>query len=652
MKKNRLYITTALLSMGLLTGLTGCGSNSENTDAVETLSSTANNAKELAEGATEGEEISDRSSKGSKSSDNTSSGSTVKTSAIDVDDQFSKRDLDPSYDASEAETITLSETAITASGSGATVGNTTSGAPNVTISKAGVYVVSGTLSAGQIVVDAGDDDKVQLVLSGVTMTNSDSACIYVKNADKVFVTLADGTTNTLSDTGAEFVQEDEDTNVDGVIYARDDIVFNGSGTLNVTAKTKHAIVGKDDLKVTGGTYNITAAAKGISANDSIRIKAGTFTIDSEDDALHTSNGDEEGRGYIYIEDGTFDLSTRDDGIHAETDLLIRGGKINVKESYEGIEGYTITVDGGEISIVASDDGMNAAGGSNSGGKGGFGGNFDGNSDGNFQGKGDFGGKKNTDDSNGSGASTDESDSSWDGRQGGRGGKGGRGQMPDFQNGEMPEKPNGGQMPDFQNGEMPEMSNGGQMPDFQNGERPEMPDGEMPDMQNGNGGGFPGGNGGNFPGGGGGMMMDADENAVIVINDGTIYINANGDGLDSNGYLTVNGGVIYVDGPTNNGNGALDSGLGLTVNGGTVIAVGSSGMAEGFGSSSTQKSFKYDFGSAQSGGTELELLDSTGTAIFKYTPSKQYSSVVFSSADLKEGTYTVKAGSTEGSVTVK
>ena len=635
MKKNRLYITTALLSMGLLTGLTGCGSNSENTDAVEPLSSTANNAKELAEGATEGEEISDRSSKGSKSSDNTSSGSTVKTSAIDVDDQFSKRDLDPSYDASEAESITLSETAITASGSGATVGNTSSGAPNVTISKAGVYVVSGTLSAGQIVVDAGDDDKVQLVLSGVTMTNSDSACIYVKNADKVFVTLADGTTNTLSDTGAEFVQEDEDTNVDGVIYARDDIVFNGSGTLNVTAKTKHAIVGKDDLKVTGGTYNITAAAKGISANDSIRIKAGTFTIDSEDDALHTSNGDEEGRGYIYIEDGTFDLSTRDDGIHAETDLLIRGGKINVKESYEGIEGYTITVDGGEISIVASDDGMNAAGGSNSGGKGGFGGNFDGNSDGNFQGKGDFGGKKNTDDSNGSGASTDESDSSWDGRQGGRGGKGGRGQMPDFQNGEMPEMPNGRQMPDFQNGE-----------------RPEMPDGEMPDMQNGNGGGFPGGNGGNFPGGGGGMMMDADENAVIVINDGTIYINANGDGLDSNGYLTVNGGVIYVDGPTNNGNGALDSGLGLTVNGGTVIAVGSSGMAEGFGSSSTQKSFKYDFGSAQSGGTELELLDSTGTAIFKYTPSKQYSSVVFSSADLKEGTYTVKAGSTEGSVTVK
>ncbi len=635
MKKNRLYITTALLSMGLLTGLTGCGSNSENTDAVEPLSSTANNAKELAEGATEGEEISDRSSKGSKSSDNTSSGSTVKTSAIDVDDQFSKRDLDPSYDASEAESITLSETAITASGSGATVGNTSSGAPNVTISKAGVYVVSGTLSAGQIVVDAGDDDKVQLVLSGVTMTNSDSACIYVKNADKVFVTLADGTTNTLSDTGAEFVQEDEDTNVDGVIYARDDIVFNGSGTLNVTAKTKHAIVGKDDLKVTGGTYNITAAAKGISANDSIRIKAGTFTIDSEDDALHTSNGDEEGRGYIYIEDGTFDLSTRDDGIHAETDLLIRGGKINVKESYEGIEGYTITVDGGEISIVASDDGMNAAGGSNSGGKGGFGGNFDGNSDGNFQGKGDFGGKKNTDDSNGSGASTDESDSSWDGRQGGRGGKGGRGQMPDFQNGEMPEMPNGRQMPDFQNGE-----------------RPEMPDGEMPDMQNGNGGGFPGGNGENFPGGGGGMMMDADENAVIVINDGTIYINANGDGLDSNGYLTVNGGVIYVDGPTNNGNGALDSGLGLTVNGGTVIAVGSSGMAEGFGSSSTQKSFKYDFGSAQSGGTELELLDSTGTAIFKYTPSKQYSSVVFSSADLKEGTYTVKAGSTEGSVTVK
>ena len=637
MKRKNLYITGALLSLGMMTGLAGCGSNTSDTKDAE-AATTGASADTPSTGSSE--DSKKTADKDTEAAGDSVSAQKMSATTLDTSDLFSKRDLDWSYDEAEAEKITLSGTSASVSGSGATVGTASDGAPTVTVSKAGTYVVSGTLSDGQIIVDAGDEDKVQLVLAGVTMTNQDSACIYVKNADKVFVTLADGTVNTLSDTGEEFVQTEEDTTVDGVIYARDDICFNGTGTLNVNAKYKHAIVGKDDLKVTAGTYVLSATNKGISANDSIRIKDGTFTVNSGDDALHTSNGEEEGRGYIYIAGGSFDITAGDDGIHAETDLVIDGGKIEVKESKEGLEGYTITINDGEIQIVSKDDGLNAAGGNSSegdnfemGGRGKMGGQ---NQDGQQQ-DGQQGGQK----QDGQQGGRQQDGQKQDGQQQDGQQKGGRKQgRPDFGNGEMP---------DFKNGEMPEMPDG-EMPDFENGERPEMPNGEMPDMQGGDSDsagkmqGFPGRMGG-------GMMMDADEKASLTINGGTVYVNAGGDGLDSNGYLTINGGVIYVSGPTNAGNGALDSGIELTVNGGSIIAAGSTGMDETFGNNSKQYSINYNFSSVRSGGTEVQLLDSDGVAIMKYTPEKEYSSVVFSSADIKEGTYTVKAGSTTGSVTV-
>ena len=666
MKRKNLYITGALLSLGMMTGLAGCGSNTSDTKDAE-AATTGASADTPSTGSSE--DSKKAADKDTEAAGDSVSAQKMSATTLDTSDLFSKRDLDWSYDEAEAEKITLSGTSASVSGSGATVGTASDGAPTVTVSKAGTYVVSGTLSDGQIIVDAGDEDKVQLVLAGVTMTNQDSACIYVKNADKVFVTLADGTVNTLSDTGEEFVQTDEDTTVDGVIYARDDICFNGTGTLNVNAKYKHAIVGKDDLKVTAGTYVLSATNKGISANDSIRIKDGTFTVNSGDDALHTSNGEEEGRGYIYIAGGSFDITAGDDGIHAETDLVIDGGKIEVKESKEGLEGYTITINDGEIQIVSKDDGLNAAGGNSSegdnfemGGRGKMGGqNQDGQQQDGQQGGQKQDGQQGGRQQDGQQGGQKQDGQQQDGQQGGQqqdGQQSGQQQDGQKQGGQQQDgqqqdgQQKGGRKqgrPDFGNGEMPEMPNG-EMPDFENGERPEMPNGEMPDMQGGDSDsagkmqGFPGRMGG-------GMMMDADEKASLTINGGTVYVNAGGDGLDSNGYLTINGGVIYVSGPTNAGNGALDSGIELTVNGGSIIAAGSTGMDETFGNNSKQYSINYNFSSVRSGGTEVQLLDSDGVAIMKYTPEKEYSSVVFSSADIKEGTYTVKAGSTTGSVTV-
>ncbi|MBQ8469976.1 MAG: carbohydrate-binding domain-containing protein [Clostridia bacterium] len=260
-------------------------------------------------------------------------------------DMFTERDLDPSYDS--AETIDLSKE----SGS------------KVTITKEGTYVLTGTYK-GQVVVKVGDSDKVQLVLKNASISNSDGAAIYVQSGDKVFVTLADGTTNSVS-SGASFSEADSETGdkVDGAIFSKATLVFNGTGTLNVTSDHGHGIVSKDDLKVTGGTLVIKAAEKGLAGKDSVRVHDGKLDITAGDDAIHTSNDEEEGKGFIYIEGGDFTLSSGDDAIHAETDLTITGGVIDVKKSEEGLEGRNIDISGGVIDIVASDDGINAAEGS-------------------------------------------------------------------------------------------------------------------------------------------------------------------------------------------------------------------------------------------------------------------------------------------------
>ena len=269
--------------------------------------------------------------------------STPKTTNTDM---FTDRDLDPSYD--EATTVDLSKES----------------ASSVTISKAGTYILTGTYN-GQVVVNVGDQDKVQLVLDNVTIANNDSAAIYVKAGDKVFVTLKDGTTNKIS-SSSTFSSADAETgdNIDGAIWSKATLTFNGSGKLTVTCENGHGIVSKDDLKVTGGTITVNAGKKAIAGKDSVRIHNGVLDLTAGNDAIHTSNEEDEDKGFIYIEGGTITIDSGDDGIHAETDLTIAGGVINITKSYEGLEGQDIAISGGKIDIVASDDGINASEGGN------------------------------------------------------------------------------------------------------------------------------------------------------------------------------------------------------------------------------------------------------------------------------------------------
>lgn len=531
-----------------------------------------------------------------------SSSSATEITYLNADDMFTDRDKEVGYDEDTATAITLSDDASSCDSSSVTISDNT-----ITITDEGTYLLTGSLNDGQVIVDA-DDKKVQLVLDSVDINCDTSAALYVKAADKVFVTLASDSKNTLSNTN-DFVAID-DNNIDAVIFSKDDLTLNGSGTLTVTAKYGLGIVSKDDLVITSGTYQITAAKHALSGQDSVRIADGILTLNAGTDGIHSENTDDDAKGFIYIANGDISITADsdgfdaeetlqvdggnievyagDDGLHSDDDLIITAGTINVTKSYEGLEGMTVTIEDGDISVVSSDDGINASGDGTSG-------------------ESSQGGTPPE--------KPDDSDSTED----------------------RPEPPNGFDKNDNSSADSNSDSNSDSKP-------ADLPDGNAGP---GDGNGGPGGDNGG-PGGG---MEEATDYNLIQISGGKIYINASGDGIDSNGNLTVTGGEIYVDGPTSGGDGALDCSGTTLISGGTVIAVGSSGMAENFDSSSAQGSMITTVSDSMITG-DITLKDSDGNTIVSYSPSKEYSSVVISCADLKEGeTYTLVAEDTSTSVSL-
>lgn len=440
----------------------------------------------------------------SSDSDGSSTGS-AKTEGA-VSDLFSERDLDASYDESASTRINLSDEGSTTDGSGVEINGS-----EVTITREGTYIISGSLSDGRIVVDAAEDAKVQLVLDGVSVATTQSCALYVRSADKVFLTLADGSTNSLTATGED--QEEDEHNLDGVVWSHEDLTINGGGSLAATSACGHGIVAKDDLS----------------------LVSGTITVNSKVDALQA-------KGVLAVNDGTYEIVAGDDGMHSDEDLIVLGGSINVAESYEGLEGAEVTIQGGDIQIVASDDGINASGASQ-------------------------------DDAEESNASTEDASQS----------------------------------------------------------AMQQPEENTPSRDQA-----------------GGTMGQADETAYVLISGGTLKVNAEGDGIDTNGSLTVTGGETYVSGPTNDGNGALDYAGTATITGGTVIAAGSTGMAQGFGDESTQGSALVTL--SGNAGDTVEVTDSKGNVVASYYPAESFGCVVVSTPEMTSGSsLTVTCGDKSVSV---
>ena len=614
MKKCVSVVLVLLLVLGLLAG---CGTNNTGED-----------------GDNNKENDSNSSNSGTVTSEDDANSN---SDPVDVDfsqtdaDMFTDRDSKTEYDASKSVTIKLNGTTATASSSSVKISGST-----VTITEEATYVISGTLSDGMIVVNAPETAKLQLVFNEINITKSTSAALYIIEADKVFITLADGTENTLAN-GGTFKAIDEN-NIDGAVYSKQDLTFNGSGTLTVTSPAGHGIVCKDDLVFTGGTYTVNSASHGLDANDSVRIANASFEIDAGKDVIHCENTDDTSKGFIYIssgtvngeaegdgihasaylqiEDGNFDLlvgggaengtkassgnyggfmggghggmrpggnqgsttttttdtvsmkglkaansilvsdgtfkidsaddsihsdvsvtinggtfeiASGDDAVHAEETLTVTAGKIDISESYEGLEALNIKVMGGDIKLVASDDGLNAAGGTDSSG-----------------------------------------------------------------------------------------TNGGR-------------DGMFGGGKGGMGGGF------------GGMSSG---NGSIVISGGNLYINSSGDGLDANGTLEISGGYTVVVGPTQGDTATLDYDKSGIITGGTFIGTGAQGMAQSF-SDSEQGVIAISVGN-QSAGTKILLKDKSGNTIIEHSPELNFAVVILSSPDIKKGeTYTVTVGSESG-----
>ena len=649
-KKNRKKETGAVVSLLLASSLAfgGCGT--------AVTSSSSVNAESASTEST-GETSADNADTTSESTDSENAMESASDINFDleltestIDTEFTDREKSGSYKVSEAVKITLNKTTATVSGSGAKADGST-----ITITEEGVYIVSGTLEDGQIIVDASDSDKVQIVLDGVNINCETNAAIYVREADKVFITLAENSSNTLGG-GNEYTQIDDNT-VDGVIFSKSDLVCNGTGSLTIEADYKHGIVSKDDLVITGGTYKITAADNGITAKDQLKILDGSFDIDAANSAVKAKNADNAELGNIYIaggvftveaeqdgfhatgsivvDDGTITVNSGDDGFHAELDTIIRGGTILVEKSNEGLEGKRVVVNGGDITINASDDGINAANSGDDGanaansGDGGVNAANSGDDGANATNPGANAAGSGDDDSNAASSNDDSSAVANSGDDGSISGASDGKEPPQM----PPDTENGSDMQPSQDFDPENAPSGGNAPqNFDPGNAPS--DGDAPQKMQGG------------PGGGGNSEL------YIKITGGTLTVSADGDGLDSNGGLLVTGGTTIVYGPTSDGDSALDYDGSAIVSGGILAAIGSAGMVESFDEASTQPVITYYCTETQSADTTITLTDSDGSALFTVTPEKAYASIVLTCPEMKlDATYTLAAGTDNEEITL-
>lgn len=502
---------------------------------------------------------------------------------VSVTDIVTDRDLEGTWEEDGATKISLSDGGCAVDGAGAVADGTT-----VTITAGGTYVLTGQMSAGQVVVNA-DGEKVQLVLDGASVTSADSAAILVRAAKKVWLTLADGTQNKLATSGS--FAEDNEYSIDGAVWCKSDLTINGTGVLKVSSAEGHGIVCKDELALVSGDVEVEAARHAVQAQDAACVVAGTWSLTAGTDGIHCGDDDDAEKGSVLIVGGTVSIdagsdgvdatnvlevdggevtvSAADDGLHSERALQVDGGTVTVAKSCEGLEGSAVTLNGGVIDVTSSDDGVNAAGDPT----------------------GDSGAE-----ATGVGASGPEAA------------------------GEQPEA----------------AANGGQTP-IGDGQASEGADAQAPT-----------GAGGQAPGAGG--AMDYGSTAQVTINGGKLTIQACGDGIDSNGGLTVTGGETYVFGPVSDGDGSLDFAGAGTVTGGVVMCTGSSGMAQNFGDASTQGSMLVS--ASGQAGDAIQLADEGGNVIASCEARTSYSCVLVSAPGVESGkTYTLSYGDTSSEITL-
>jgi len=518
-------------------------------------------------------------------------------------------DLDAGAESVDT-TITLEGDSIRVDGEGTQLTGTT-----LLIYSAGTYSISGTLNDGRIIVNSEDQDKVKLILSGASLTCSNSAPIYVFNAEKTVITLADGTVNSVTDAASYVLDDPGSGEPDAAIFSNDDLTINGGGSLTVTASYNNGIASDDDLKITGGTITVRALNDGLQGRDSIAVKDGTLIVNAGGDGLRANNDEEADQGTITIEGGNLEITAGADGVQAETTIAISGGTISIAagggsgsatqqagwgqgpwgddaagtdspdttDAARGVQaGVSISITGGTIAVDAADDALH--------------------SDGSVI-------------------------------------------------------INGGQVTlasgdDGIHSETALTISGGELNVTQSYEGLEskaitVNAGTIHVVSSDDGMNASAGQGALMGGGRGGFGGAGDSS--LAVNGGTIAVDATGDGLDINGPITMTAGTLIVHGPTSDGNGPVDYTGSFAITGGTFLAVGSAGMAQGPSTDSTQYSLMLTYSAGVLAGTMIHIQGEDGEDLLTFTPIREYQSVVFSSPGIENGaTYVIYAqGSSTG-----
>ncbi len=493
-----------------------------------------------------------------------------------------------SYDESHATQITLADQTATVTGQGASFSDQT-----VTITQAGTYVLTGSGKNIKLVVEAADTDQVHLVFQSLTL-EGEGTLLQVNKAQEVVISLVEGSQNALTES-----QASDDEEVKATIHSQVPLTLNGTGNLTLTALTKNALEVEDDLKVLGGTYTVKAANHGFKAEGALDIEAATLTIEAGKDGLHAEHDETTERANISLNPTQLSIAATEDGVDAGNELTIKGGTITVSQSEEGLEARVIRQLGGDVTIKSSDDGVNASAGSSSK-----------TTDTSATSKTtDASATSNTADTSSSAgqATTDSGTTSSSASQATADPAAtSQADQANKDKNATPPSPPAGQAP----------PQGGQPP--QNGQGP---------------GGMP-------PGG----QEESDPSLQIILEGGTLTIDAEGDGIDSNGTVSISGGSLVVNGSVQGGNGPLDAAGDITITGGTVWALGTSDMLQGFAQGSTQASITANI--AGTAGQTLIILDANGKEVTRQTASKDFQAVIMSSADLVDGqTYTIQVEGT-------
>ena len=498
-----------------------------------------------------------------------------------------------SYDESQATQVTLADQTATVTGQGASFSDQT-----LTISQAGTYVLTGSGKNTKLVVEAADTDQVHLVFQNLTL-EGEGTLLQINKAQEVVISLAEGSQNALTES-----QASDDEKVKATIHSQVPLTLNGTGNLTLTALTKNALEVEDDLKVLGGTYTVKAANHGFKAEGALDIEAATLTIEAGKDGLHAEHDETTERANVTLNPTQLSIAATEDGVDAGNELTIKGGTITVSQSEEGLEARVIRQLGGDVTIKSSDDGVNASAGSSS---------------------------KTTDTSATSktteaSATSNSADTSPSASQA------------------TSDSATASALDSQATADPAATSQTDQASKDKNQTPPAPPAGQAP-LQGGQppqGGQGPGG----MPPGG---QEESDPSLQIILEGGTLTVDAEGDGIDSNGTVTISGGSLVVNGSVHDGNGPLDASGDITITGGTVWALGTSDMLQGFAQGSTQASITANI--AGTAGQTLIILDANGKEVARQTASKDFQAVIMSSADLIDGqTYTIQVDGTTQTAT--